>query len=153
MHTISQGPRRHQKSSSRFGTNFDASLFQNLASRSQLSTEYATQLLLHASQQSLKIWSTKSAKKRHLCASISAHSLHCHFNFYKPKPETSVSYSSSRQIVVQLSKCANHAVIKHFQVIIWHSSGICWLSLASLNLPPGSNMNYQKKSVIFPGYL
>ena len=25
---------------------------------------------------SLKIWSTKSAKKRHLCASISAHSLH-----------------------------------------------------------------------------
>ena len=24
----------------------------------------------------LKIWSTKSAKKRHLCASISAHSLH-----------------------------------------------------------------------------
>ena len=26
---------------------------------------------------SLKIWSTKSAKKRHLCASISAHSLHC----------------------------------------------------------------------------
>ena len=33
-------------------------------------------LLLHASQQSLKIWLTKSAKKRHLCASISAHSLH-----------------------------------------------------------------------------
>ena len=25
---------------------------------------------------SLKVWSTKSAKKRHLCASISAHSLH-----------------------------------------------------------------------------
>ena len=33
-------------------------------------------LLLHASQQSLKIWLTKSAKKRDLCASISAHSLH-----------------------------------------------------------------------------
>ena len=28
---------------------------------------------------SLKIWSTKSAKKRHLCASISAHSLHTFF--------------------------------------------------------------------------
>ena len=33
-------------------------------------------LLLHASQQSLKIWLTKSAKKCHLRASISAHSLH-----------------------------------------------------------------------------
>ena len=33
-------------------------------------------LLLHASQQSLKIRSTKSAKKRHLCASISVHGLH-----------------------------------------------------------------------------
>ena len=32
---------------------------------------------LVASLTSLKIWSTKSAKKRHLCASISAHSLHC----------------------------------------------------------------------------
>ena len=31
---------------------------------------------LVASLTSLKIWSTKSAKKRHLCASISAHSLH-----------------------------------------------------------------------------
>ena len=28
---------------------------------------------------SLKIWSTKSAKKRHLCASISAHGLHIFF--------------------------------------------------------------------------
>ena len=32
--------------------------------------------LLHTSQQSLKKWSTKSAKKRHLCALISAHSQH-----------------------------------------------------------------------------
>ena len=31
---------------------------------------------LHTSQKSLKIWSTKSAKKRHLCASISAHGVH-----------------------------------------------------------------------------
>ena len=46
-----------------------------------LSTEYGTQLLLQTSQQSLKIWSTKSAKKRHLCASISAHSLH-EYNSY-----------------------------------------------------------------------
>ena len=27
MHSISQGPMRHQKSSGRFGTNLDASLF------------------------------------------------------------------------------------------------------------------------------
>ena len=31
---------------------------------------------------SLKIWSTKSAKKRHFCASISAHSLHKTFDSY-----------------------------------------------------------------------
>ena len=39
------------------------------------STEYSTQLF-RSRPQSLKIWSTKSSKKRHLCASISAHSLH-----------------------------------------------------------------------------
>ena len=37
---------------------------------------------------------------------------YCHFNFYKPKPETSVSYSSSCQVVVKLLKCAHQAVIK-----------------------------------------
>ena len=31
--------------------------------------------LLHASKQLLKIWSSKSAKKHHLCVSISANSL------------------------------------------------------------------------------
>ena len=39
---------------------------------------------------------------------------YCHFNLSKPKPETSVSYSSSHQLVFTLSKCANQAVIKHF---------------------------------------
>ena len=38
---------------------------------------------------SLKIWSTKSAKKRHLCASISAHSLHWQkFNLLRKIPVT-----------------------------------------------------------------
>ena len=36
---------------------------------------------------SLKIWSTKSAKKRHLCASISAHSLHKSYLFVKSEPK------------------------------------------------------------------
>ena len=45
------------------------------------STEYSSLNSLVAGLTSgistLKIWSTKSAEKRHLCASISAHSLYC----------------------------------------------------------------------------
>ena len=83
MHTISQGPRRHQKSSGRFGTNFGASLFQNLVSRCQLSSSVLSTAFnsLVAGLTSLKMWSTKSAKKRHLCASISTHSVHNLFKY------------------------------------------------------------------------
>ena len=59
-----------------FGNNFGASLLHlDASSVLSRSTEYSTQLF-SSLPTSLKIWLTKSAKKRHLCASISAHGLH-----------------------------------------------------------------------------
>ena len=47
---------------------------------------------------SLKIWSTKSAKTRHLCASISAHSLHCENSTKCEKTSTSFGISSPSKV-------------------------------------------------------
>ena len=40
---------------------------------------------------SLKIWLTKSAKKRHLCASVSAHSLHAPSEMVSSHPTQAIS--------------------------------------------------------------
>ena len=57
------------------GTNFDVSNFyQYVSSVLSRSAEYRTQLF--SSRYYFQIWSIKSAKKRHLCASISANNLH-----------------------------------------------------------------------------